>query len=564
MSKRFALLVGMTAYQDDRLDVTASNTDIRALVERLRDPENGRFDRVVPLLNQTALDLQLGIASFFEQEMKPGDLVLFYFAGHSLIHHQNIYLATTDTFTEEYLDVTTVEIDFVRRRLNASPAQQIVLLDCEFSFIGATDRHTDGFEMLASAFQTENRAVLVAPQLTNLVVDGLQGAADNNEDGTITFAELSAYVQSQLPETEPPTIAANDELNSLPLASCAMVAASAGSVQAVPIIPPPPTPSPAENNSPVSQRQRYGVIALILLLLLTAFGFYAVSSGLFASDGEVESQPEPSPTTAVAAIIPETSAPASRTPTTGAEETAVVSKTVTTEATATATDTPTATATTASPTLSAIPEPTVTVESTPTEEATATNSPTPEPTSEPVPMDVVAQQAFLRAGPGINYRILSFPVQGTAVTVIARNEDATWYNVILEDDSSGWLHVDVLTAADEDAFASITIAATIPVPLDDFYDPVLTPSGDSLSVQVYHTYIGTQGENAQFQARLLPETDLVQPAYLNGQDLGIGLLIVAFNRVREGDYSSSQVELCMISEMGEPFYCETFSARKSW
>ena len=82
MSKRFALLVGMTAYPDDRLTATASNMEIRTLVERLRDPENGRFDRVVPLLNQTALELQLGIVSFFEQAMEQEDLVLFYFVRH--------------------------------------------------------------------------------------------------------------------------------------------------------------------------------------------------------------------------------------------------------------------------------------------------------------------------------------------------------------------------------------------------------------------------------------------------------------------------------------------------
>ena len=168
-------------------------------------------------------------------------------------------------------------------------------------------------------------------------------------------------------------------------------------------------------------------------------------------------------------------------------------------------------------------------------------------------MEIVAQQAFLRAGPGINYRILDFPEQGTAVTIIARNEDSTWYNALLEDGSSGWLHVDVLAADDEDAFDNISPAATIPVPVNEFYDPILTPSGNSLSVQAYHTYVGTYGDTARFEARLLPETDLVQPTYLSGQDLGLGLLIVEFNRVGEGAYTSEQVELCMVAANGTSF-----------
>ncbi|MBE2223590.1 MAG: SH3 domain-containing protein [Anaerolineae bacterium] len=560
MSKRFALLVGMTAYPDDRLAATATNMEMRTLVERLRDPENGRFDRVVPLLNQTAVELQLGIASFFEQETTPDDLILFYFAGHSLIHHQNIYLATTDTFTEEYLDATTVEIDFVRRRLNASPAQQVVLLDCDFSLMGATDRHIDGFEMVAKAFRAENRAVIAAAALTGAVVEGLEGAADTDHDGAITFVELGAYVQAHRTEEEPITIVAHEKLDGLPLAFCESGAT------AVPPIPPPVTPT-ADTASPPSKRGRYGLIALLLLLLLTAFGYYAVSSGLFAGDGEVANSSEPAPTKTVAAVVPEVSEIPSATPTSQAKETAVATATKT--ATPTKTDTPEATETrsatkTATPTSTAPASATQKPTATAKPSATPSATPTAQSTSDSVPMDVVAQQAFLRAGPDINYRILDFLAQGTAVTVIARNNSSTWYNVILEDGSRGWLHVDVLATDDEDAFDGIPVAATIPVPQDDFYDPELTYAGDSLTVQVGHTYVGTQGDIARFQARLLPETDLVQPTYPSGQALGLGLLTVVFNRVADGEYSSEQVELCMVSDTGTPFYCETVFARKSW
>ena len=567
MGKRFALLVGMTAYTDDRLEATTSKQAVRALIAQLRDPENGRFDRVVPLINQTALDLQLGIASFFEQATEPDDLVLVYFAGHSLIHHQNIYLATTDTFTEAYLDATTVEIDFLRRRLNASPAQQLVLFDCGVGRVGATDRHSDGFAMLAEAFQAKNRAVMIAPQLTEAVLTGLQGAADRDGDGTITVAELGAYLQSQRPAANQPLIVHDETVAGLALASCtavktavpaaAMVSAEAAA-EAVPLLPP-LAPSPAAGALPATNRQRYGWMALLLLLLFAAFGLYALSNGLFTRDGTPP--PEPSTTTAVPAIIPQTTETATATQTKAATETAVATRASTSSATASPTNTATVPpVSTATPSATATPTST----KTPTPAPTTTPSPTPAPTSVPVPMTIAARRAFLRAGPDINYRILDFPDRGTAVSVIARNGDSSWYNVVLADGRRGWLHVDVLAAADENAFADISIAATIPVPSDDFYDPVLTASDDALNLQVSHIYVGTRGENASFQARLLPETELIQATYPEGQTLGLGVLTAIFQRVSEGEYASEQVELCMVSETGVAFYCETVSARKSW
>jgi hypothetical protein len=294
-----------------------------------------------------------------------------------------------------------------------------------------------------------------------------------------------------------------------------------------------------------------GLAALLLLLLLAA-GFYAANRGVFTNGGQAAAAPTAVP--AQAAVPTDALAPTDE-PT--ATETAVPSLSATIAAAKTETVTETAV-----PSRTSAPTHTVTPTRTPSPTATPTE--TPSPTPEPVPVNVVAQQAFLRAGPGINYRILAFPAQGTAVTVIARNSDATWFNVVLADGSSGWLYQDVIAPEDEADFAGIPVAATIPVPTNDFYDPVVVPADDSLTAQVGHTYVGTFGDDAQFQARLLPETDLIQPTYLNGQELGIGLLTVTFNRVADGAYTSNQVEFCMVSADGAASYCETFPARKSW
>ena len=180
-------------------------------------------------------------------------------------------------------------------------------------------------------------------------------------------------------------------------------------------------------------------------------------------------------------------------------------------------------------------------------------------------MEIVAQAAFLRAGPGTNYRIIAFPPRGTQVTAVGRNTDATWYNVILPDGGRGWLYTDVVRPADAAAAPTLPIAATIPAPVDEFYDFLAQNTGSTLIAQVYHAYVGTRGDDATLRARVLPETDQIQVRYLSGVELGLGLLIVEFSRPVAGDaYTSTGVEFCMVDAAGEAFHCQTFPARKEW
>ncbi|MCA9969352.1 MAG: SH3 domain-containing protein, partial [Anaerolineales bacterium] len=210
------------------------------------------------------------------------------------------------------------------------------------------------------------------------------------------------------------------------------------------------------------------------------------------------------------------------------------------------------------------PPATATITPTPSVTSTPTVTPTPSATPTPIPMQITAEAAFLRAGPGVNYKIIAFPLQGAGVTAVARNSDATWYNVILEDDTSGWIYNDVVRPDDTAVGPTLPLAATIPAPLNEFYDFSAQDNGNTLVVQVYHVYVGTRGEDAFLRARLLPETDQVQPSYLNGDDLGLGLRIVAFSRTGSAPYTSTGVEFCMVDTTGEAFYCQTFPIRKEW
>ncbi len=547
MSKRLALLIGHSSYQDDRLTIPHTGSgDVTALAEILRDRQHGRFNAVHVLLDKTAVDVQLGIAAFLEQPLAPDDLILLYFAGHCLLDKRAVYLAAADTFTETYLDATTIDADFIRRRLAYCPAQKVVVLDCGVSrFDGAAA--PDAPAVLAQAFGGPGQALFVAvasaplPQpssFTQALTNGLRGlAADRNQDGRLTLQEWFAAAQTD----HAPWQKLADETQD----GWVITAVSPDK-----LIPPPiPAVTPSKQRS-------YLLPVLLLILLLGLGGVYAL--GGFAP------ALSPTPTSEAAGIarVTETAVPATEEPTLTA-----VPATPTIPAKPTQTDTPPQTPTPSpapSFTPTSLPSTTVSPTRTPAATATATAVPTVTPTVAPIPMQITAEAAFLRAGPGVNYKIIAFPLQGTPVTAVARNSDATWYNIVLADGTSGWIYTDVIRPADVAAGPALPVAATIPAPVNEFYDFFAQDTGSTLIAQVYHAYVGTHGEEAFLRARLLPETDQVQPAYLNGNDLGLGLRIVQFTRTGSAPYTSESVEFCMVDMDGEAFYCQMFPARKVW
>ncbi|MBK7179111.1 MAG: SH3 domain-containing protein [Chloroflexi bacterium] len=546
MSKRLALLIGHSSYQDDRLTIPHTGSgDVTTLAETLRDRQHGRFDNVHVLLDKTAVDVQLGIAAFLEQPLAPDDLILLYFAGHCLLDKRAVYLAAADTFTETYLDATTIDADFIRRRLAYCPAQKVVVLDCGVSrFDGAAA--PDAPAVLAQAFGGPGVAIFLAvasaplPQpssFTQALTNGLRGlAADRNQDGRLTLQEWFAAAQTD----HAPWQKLADETQD----GWVITAVSPDK-----LIPP---PIPAVTPS----KQRSYLLPVLLLILLLGLGVYAL--GGFAPPLS------PTPTSEAAGIarVTETAVPATEEPTLTA-----VPATPTIPAKPTQTDTPPQTPTPSpapSFTPTSLPSTTVSPTRTPSATATATAVPTVTPTVAPIPMQITAEAAFLRAGPGVNYKIIAFPLQGTPVTAVARNSDATWYNIVLADGTSGWIYTDVIRPADVAAGPALPVAATIPAPVNEFYDFFAQDTGSTLIAQVYHAYVGTHGEEAFLRARLLPETDQVQPAYLNGNDLGLGLRIVQFTRTGSAPYTSESVEFCMVDMDGEAFYCQMFPARKVW
>lgn len=613
MSRRLALLIGNVYYQDGRLHTPVSGKMFTALADALESPAAG-FDEVFVSVNKPAVELQLAIAEFLEMSQAPDDVLLLYFAGHALYHQARPYLACADTFTASYLDATTIQADYVRRRFSLHPSRhKLVLLDCSTSPLLAGDKLPQDEGWLGQAFQAGGMQVVAAARpytpdapphstLTPALVEAIRANkirldADGLAAAVAWLSQIAAPPAAEMPaaEAESPAAEAEMPVNEVETATgeavveapavvtetdtvmSADVAADAETValfeaaaaaetatldEKAPVAAAVETPAVTADSSPVepeseavepavmvrvdeatavpSPRQfpkRAAVAALvILLLLLLAGGLYR--RGFFSPTAVA---PAPTPTTAAVAVLPTDEPTPSPTSTTAPPA-------------ATATPAP-ATGQNAEATNTAVPA---------AQSPSPTPSPTPVVTQSPTPVavQIVRQLVYMRSGPAINFRIVDYLAQGTAVTVLGRTESGEWYNVQLADGRTGWINSQMVAAAGE--APEIPLVGTIPAPADEFYNFVAQRTDDGLTITVGHVYAGTAGPEGTFLARLLPETDLIQPTYENGQALGLGDFVVNFARTGEGVYTSTAVQLCMVSTAGVEFFCQTFPVRREW
>src|SRR5689334_8700757 len=91
---RHALLVGVSEFQDQRLDrLNAPINDVIALRGILQDPARGRFDSVELSINEDYMAIRDRLARLY-QDRTPDDLLLLYYSGHGILERGRLYLAT--------------------------------------------------------------------------------------------------------------------------------------------------------------------------------------------------------------------------------------------------------------------------------------------------------------------------------------------------------------------------------------------------------------------------------------------------------------------------------------
>jgi uncharacterized caspase-like protein len=225
--KRWALLVGVAdypsadGYQIQKLKSTVK--DVNALAAFLKDPQKGGFEaeHVFTLTDEKATQRDiLFTLKDIANRAAPEDLVLFYFSGHGYrpVNSDTTYLVPYD-FDMRGIEISCINFDDLAKQIRQMAANKVVvILDaCHSGGVkpegaraagssGIVQRYLEAFE------QSEGRALLLSSDeaevsweevqngvFTRFLLEGLNGKADTNQDGIISFTEVALYVEKTVP-----------------------------------------------------------------------------------------------------------------------------------------------------------------------------------------------------------------------------------------------------------------------------------------------------------------------------------------------------------------------------
>jgi uncharacterized caspase-like protein/pSer/pThr/pTyr-binding forkhead associated (FHA) protein len=228
MSRKFALIIGNSQYQDARLSqLMTPQEDVNDLADVLRAPDIGGFDEVKALVNETDANIRLSLEDFFADK-KPDDLLVIYFSGHGVRDEQGqLYLAVNNTRATR-LRATAIPSEFITDEMDRSRSKrQVLILDCCHSgafaqgskaLTGASAGTGPAFEGLgygrvvltatdATQYAWEGDQVIGQADrsvFTHYLIEGLRtGEADLDHDGTITLDEMYDYVYEKVVTATP-------------------------------------------------------------------------------------------------------------------------------------------------------------------------------------------------------------------------------------------------------------------------------------------------------------------------------------------------------------------------
>ncbi|MFH0990279.1 MAG: caspase family protein [bacterium] len=229
--QKWAVIVGVSEYQNRGIpSLKYADRDAQAFAEFLQKPEGGGYEpshmRILLNKDATVSNLKEALLDFLTQAIDK-DLVMIYFAGHGApdpARPQNLYLLTHDSdparlgltafpmwqiedVLKRYISARRIVVfsdachsggisaDFASRGLDVTKTN---LINQFMADLSRTKEGTIVFTASAAGEVSQEFSEFSHGAFTYYLLEGMKGAADFNNDYTVTINELMQYVEDQV------------------------------------------------------------------------------------------------------------------------------------------------------------------------------------------------------------------------------------------------------------------------------------------------------------------------------------------------------------------------------
>jgi tetratricopeptide (TPR) repeat protein len=227
--KTFALLIGISSYQDPRIqDLQFAHEDAILFEKHLKNPRGGALpdSDVMVLLDEhaTTAAVRTAFDSFLKVQAGPQDIVLIFVAAHGTVDEETGqgYIVTYDSDPED-LSATALPMgdlqDLVQRELNGIRRALIYADVCHAGKIGTIDTRRNRIHRQVDQLTEADGEVggmtasrpgeisFEGPQyggghgvFSYFLLQALNGAADYDRDGVVTVDDVIDYVRTRVEE----------------------------------------------------------------------------------------------------------------------------------------------------------------------------------------------------------------------------------------------------------------------------------------------------------------------------------------------------------------------------
>ncbi len=210
-----ALVIYVSKFDDPTISpLKYAENDALAFAKTLEVFEIVPKDKITVLVNPTLGWMKAKIRDFFSKAKK-GDVLYFYYSGHG--YHDpktgKTYFIPKDTVAD-YLSETAYPVDdHLKKLAEQTPAEVFMFIDACYSGSIGRDKPLRVTHFSKKSLPPEKAAMILSSGpnetskeddklkhgiFTYYLIEGLEGKADLNNDGLVSFKELGEYVKGEV------------------------------------------------------------------------------------------------------------------------------------------------------------------------------------------------------------------------------------------------------------------------------------------------------------------------------------------------------------------------------